>query len=163
MQRQIIFKGCQPTVHGIERAGRHCQRLAQDTLPAAFTSARAQLTVPLHPSDVLICCDAQKRREEREQQRQWQRDRVQYGKTDAGNYVDQRNLEQLMTLGYDMPVAAEALRQVRGCQFAAAFFSQPGQRDMTSNTAREIGHGWRFHARSAATSIAREVYGFAPA
>lgn len=54
----------------------------------------------------------QLRKEERAKQRQWQTDRVRYGKTDSGNYVDQRNLEQLMSLGYEMALAAEALRQV---------------------------------------------------
>jgi hypothetical protein len=54
----------------------------------------------------------QLRKEERAKQRQWQTDRVRYGKTDTGDYVDQRNLEQLMSLGYEMPLAAEALRQV---------------------------------------------------
>lgn len=132
---------------GIERAVCRCQRLVQSTLPAACVHAR-QCSIDTASASVLcpLCCDAQKRREEREQQRQWQRDRVQYGKTDAGNYVDQRNLEQLMTLGYDMPVAAEALRQVRRCQqgqgsvFAATFFSQPGLCDMASNSATEISH-----------------------
>jgi hypothetical protein len=62
----------------------------------------------VHP--LFVCL--QLRKQERAKQRQWQTDRVCYGKTDAGNYVDQRNLEQLMSLGYEMPLAAEALRQV---------------------------------------------------
>jgi hypothetical protein len=37
---------------------------------------------------------------------------VAYGKTEGGKYVDQQSLEQLMSLGYEMPLAAEALRQV---------------------------------------------------
>lgn len=37
---------------------------------------------------------------------------MQYGKTDTGKYVDQTSLEQLMSLGYEQPLAAEALRQV---------------------------------------------------
>jgi hypothetical protein len=35
-----------------------------------------------------------------------------YGKTVGGKYVDQHSLEQLMSLGYELPLAAEALRQV---------------------------------------------------
>jgi hypothetical protein len=54
----------------------------------------------------------QKRREERAKQHQWQSDRLQYGKTEGGKYVDQQSLEQLVSLGYEMPLAAEALRQV---------------------------------------------------
>ena len=54
----------------------------------------------------------QKRREERAKQHKWQSDRLQYGKTEGGKYVDQQSLEQLVSLGYEMPLAAEALRQV---------------------------------------------------
>lgn len=54
----------------------------------------------------------QKRREERAKQHQWQSDRMQYGKTEGGKYVDQQSLEQLVSLGYELPLAAEALRQV---------------------------------------------------
>lgn len=56
---------------------------------------------------------SQRRRAERAQQRKWQSDRQRYGKTEGGKYVDQTSLEQLMSLGYELPLVAEALRQVR--------------------------------------------------
>lgn len=52
-----------------------------------------------------------KRQVDRAQQRAWQNDRVRYGKTDGGKYVDQHSLDQLVSLGYELPLAAEALRQ----------------------------------------------------
>jgi hypothetical protein len=54
----------------------------------------------------------QERRAQRAQQSQWLRDRRQYGRTGKGQYVDQRAVQQLVTLGYEQPLAAEALRQV---------------------------------------------------
>lgn len=71
----------------------------------------------------------QKRREERAKQHQWQSDRMQYGKTEGGKYVDQQSLEQLVSLGYELPLAAEALRQVGSrcfyCRPSSPWFGRP--------------------------------------
>lgn len=96
-----------------------------DSLAGVGVGAQAQcfpatICDELHVSCILccvsciLCCAPQKRQAERAKQRSWQNDRVRYGKTDGGKYVDQHSLEQLVSLGYELPLAAEALRQV-GC------------------------------------------------
>ncbi|KIZ05684.1 NEDD8 ultimate buster 1 [Monoraphidium neglectum] len=47
---------------------------------------------------------------DRKRQRAWHSERAQYGKTQRGAYVDREPLEQLVTLGYERALAAEALR-----------------------------------------------------
>ncbi|WIA39072.1 hypothetical protein OEZ86_005216 [Tetradesmus obliquus] len=52
----------------------------------------------------------QERRAERCKQRDWLREREAYGKTPSGKFVDQQPLQQLLQLGYEKGLAAEALR-----------------------------------------------------
>uniref|UniRef100_A0A383VMY7 UBA domain-containing protein n=1 Tax=Tetradesmus obliquus TaxID=3088 RepID=A0A383VMY7_TETOB len=52
----------------------------------------------------------QARRAERGKQRDWLREREAYGKTPSGKFVDQQPLQQLLQLGYEKGLAAEALR-----------------------------------------------------
>eukprot|EP00878_Enallax_costatus_P017080 GHUV01017933.1.p1 GENE.GHUV01017933.1~~GHUV01017933.1.p1 ORF type:complete len:343 (+),score=113.63 GHUV01017933.1:474-1502(+) len=43
----------------------------------------------------------QEQKQRRKKQRQWNNERSEFGKTDAGNYVDMESLDQLCQLGYD--------------------------------------------------------------
>jgi hypothetical protein len=94
------------------------------------------------------CCDTapQKRQADRAKQRAWQNDRVRYGKTDGGKYVDQHSLDQLVSLGYELPLAAEALRQVGWrwrCMEVCAFVHQ-----------MHVKGGWRLLAGSCCCACA---------
>ena len=55
----------------------------------------------------------QERKAKKQRQLAWNKERLKYGKTAAGFYVDQNALEGLVRMGYDRTIAAEALRQVR--------------------------------------------------
>lgn len=75
----------------------------------------------LLPACVLLCCvkqggiclfsHVQERKEQRRKQREWNNERVKYGKTSAGKYVDGQLLDKLCQLSYERSEAAEALRQ----------------------------------------------------
>jgi hypothetical protein len=53
----------------------------------------------------------QERKEQRRKQRDWNNERVKYGKTSAGKYVDGQLLDKLCQMSYERCEAAEALRQ----------------------------------------------------
>ncbi|MEW5303146.1 MAG: hypothetical protein WDW36_005867 [Sanguina aurantia] len=51
------------------------------------------------------------RKDRRKRERAWEKERKLYGKTASGMWVDEGVLEQLLSLGYQREVAAEALRR----------------------------------------------------
>ncbi|MEW5309591.1 MAG: hypothetical protein WDW38_001470 [Sanguina aurantia] len=51
------------------------------------------------------------RKDRRKRERQWEKERKLYGKTASGMWVDEEVMEQLLSLGYQREVAAEALRR----------------------------------------------------
>lgn len=66
---------------------------------------RPHCSTPITPATCL-----QERRAGRRKQRDWLREREAYGKTPSGKFVDQQPLQQLLQLGYEKGLAAEALR-----------------------------------------------------
>ncbi|PNH08776.1 NEDD8 ultimate buster 1 [Tetrabaena socialis] len=72
---------------------------------------------------------SQERESRRQQLHDWNHERIKYGKTTGGQYVDPKQLDRLAALGYERPLAAEALRRNdNGGQAALDELSKPERR-----------------------------------